>query len=199
MGFTRVLAAMLTVSPLIVCGQAMAETKCIPLHDGVEYRAYLGDTKRFVYVDVKVLPGVFPSVFVIVDKNFDPQGAKIAANDPLNQWWIDRTRPMTFSTDTVRVRWQDSHTFDFAIDWLFSRPPGDRAQAFRGLEKAGSSWQGTGAGDTNTFAFQTRLEMTGFSGDYFEVSVPTVTMDGATVTPPIVKFDRDGNDIVAKC
>jgi hypothetical protein len=200
MKLTKALAAAVSIaSSLIACGQALAETKCVPLHDGVEYRAYLGDAKRFVYVDVKVLPGVFPSVFVIVDKNFDTQGAKIAANDPLNQWWIDRTQPMTFSTDTVRVRWQESHTFDFVTDWFSSRPPGEIAQAIRGLEKTGNAWQGSGAGDTNTFTFQTRIELSGFSGDYFEVSVPAITFDGATVTPPIVKFERVDKDIVAKC
>lgn len=192
-------AAALIALPLTVGAAPAAETRCVPLHDGVEYRGYLPDGKRFVYVAVKVLPGVFPSVFVIVDKSYDPPAGKMAANDPLNQWWIDRSKPMTFAGDTVRIRWEEHHTFDFVTDWFSDAPAREFKQAFRGLEKVGTIWQGEGSTDTNTFTFQNRLEMNGFRGDYFEVSVPAVTFEGTTVTPPITKFERVERDIVAKC
>jgi hypothetical protein len=191
-----VTVALLTAFTMI---PARAATQCVPLHDGVEYRAFLPDGKRFVYVDVKVLPGVFPSVFVIADKNFEAPGIKLAANDPLNQWWIDRSRPFSFSNDTVRIRWEEHHTFDFVTDWFSENPLREFKQAIRGVIKTGDHFEGTGAADTNTFAFQTRLEMNGFRGDYFEVSVPAVTFEGVTVTPPIVHFERDDKLIVAKC
>jgi hypothetical protein len=196
---TRICTAALFVLPLLTVAAGANATRCVALHDGVEYRAYLPDGKRFVYVDVKVLSGVFPSVFVIVDKNFDAPGTKLAANDPLNQWWIDRSKPMTFAADSVRVRWEEHHTFDFVTDWFSENPPREFKQAFRGLEKTGNVWLGEGSGDTNTFSFQNRLEMSGFRGDYFEVSVPAVTYDGVTVTPPIIKFERTDDGLVSKC
>ena len=201
MDLTRTFAVgiALIVSPMIFCQQSMAETKCVLLHDGIEYRAFLPDNKRFVYVDVKVLPGAFPSVFVIIDKNYEAPSVKLAANSPWNPWWIDRSRPMAFSTDRVRIRWTESHTFDFVIDWFAENSPKEFSQTIRGLQKVGDHFEGTGAADTNTFAFQSRIEMSGFVGDYFEVAVPTVSYEGVTVTPPIVHFERQDKDIAAKC
>lgn len=187
------------LTAFFVCPTAMAATQCVPLHDGVEYRAFFPDGRRFVYVDVKVLPGVFPSVFVIADKNFEAPGVKLAANNPLNQWWIDRSRPFAFTADMVRIRWEEHHTFDFVTDWFSDNSPKEFKQSIRGVTKIGDHFEGNGALDTNTFAFQSRLEMNGFIGDYFEVSVPAVTFDGITVTPPIVHFERDDKDIAAKC
>ncbi len=201
MDLTKTFAAglALIVSPVIFGQQSLAETKCVLLPDGIEYRAFLPDAKRFIYVDVKVLPGVFPSVFVITDKNYEAPGEKLAANSPWNPWWIDRSRPMAFSTDRVRIRWEDHHTFDFVIDWFTDNSPKEFAQTIRGLEKVGDHFEGTGATDTNTFAFQTRLEMSGFNGDVFEVAVPTVSYEGVTVTPPIMHFERQDKTIVTKC
>lgn len=189
----------LIVASMIFGQPSLAETKCVVLPDGVEYRTFLPDNTRFVYVDVKVLPGVFPSIFVIIDKNFDTPGAKFEASGPLNQWWIDRSRPMTFSTNRVRIRWEEHHTFDFVIDWFTDNSPQEFAQTIRGVEKAGDHFEGSGATDTNSFAFQSRIEMSGFTGDYFEVMVPTVSYEGVTVTPPIVHFERQDKIIVAKC
>jgi hypothetical protein len=201
MNLSRTFAAglALIVSPLIFGQQSLAETKCVPLLDGVEYRAFLPDAKRFIYVDVKVLPGAFPSVFVIIDKNYEAPSVKLAANSPWNSWWIDRSRPMAFSTDRVRIRWKEHHTFDFVIDWFAEKSPKEFVQTIRGLDKVGDHFEGTGATDTNTFAFQSRIEMSGFGGDYFEVSVPAVSYEGVTVTPPIVRFERQDDSIVAKC
>ncbi len=185
---------------LLLTQKSLAATSCVLLHDGVEFRTYLPDAKRFVYVDVKVLPGVYPSVFFIADKNYDAAGATLAVNDPLNRWWTDRSRPFSFTTDRVRIRWTEDHTFGFVTDWFTDNPPKEFVQNIRGIEKVDSHFEGPGANDTNTFAFQLQLDMDGFTDDYFEVSVPAVTYQGATVTPPIVHFERDDNKLlVAKC
>jgi hypothetical protein len=199
MNLNQIFASAILALPLLLTGPAEAATQCVALPDGLEYRAFLPDGRRFVYVDIKVLAGVFPSVFVIADKNYETPGVKLAVNDPLNQWWIDRSRPFLFSNNLVRVRWRENHTFDFVTDLFSSNDPKEIAHPIRGLDKQGDHFVGTGVIDTNTFAFQTRLEMSGFYGDYFEINVPTVTYDGVTVTPPIVKFERDDNTIIAKC
>jgi hypothetical protein len=191
-------AALTMIVPLTAL-PAGATTQCVALHDGVEYRAFLPDGKRFVYVDVKVLGGVYPSVFVIVDKNYEAPAVKLAANDPLNRWWIDRSRPFAFSSNVVRIRWRESHTFDFVTDLFSENGPKEIAQTIRGIDKDGDHFSGSGASDTNTFAFQTRLEMTGFNADYFEISVPSITYEGVTVTPPVIKFEREDRAVTTKC
>lgn len=188
----------LAVSAAIFCQPGLADTRCVPLHDGVEYRAALPDGQRFVYVDVKVLPGVFPSVFVIVDKNYETSSAKPTAND-LNRWWIDRSRPFAFAAEKVRIRWKASHTFDFITNWFSESGPEELSQPIRGAVKQGDRFISTGATDTNAFAFQIRLDMNGFTDDAFEVSVPAVTYEGVTVTPPIVLFERTDDGFKAKC
>jgi hypothetical protein len=182
-------------------GAAENAQRCVVLPDGVEYRAYLPDNRRFVYVAVKVQPGVFPAVFVIIDKNYDASAGRITAGDPVNQWWTDRSRPMQLSLDKVRVRWREHGTFSFVTDWFTEPDPTEFVQAIRGLEPAaGGRFQGTGASDTNTFAFQARLQMSRFIGDEFDVQVPAVSYDGASVTPPIAHFERqEDNKFLAHC
>lgn len=192
-------ATALAILAPLSASPSRAATQCVALHDGVEYRAFLPDGKRFVYIDVKVLGGVYPSVFVIFDKNYETPVVKLAANDPLNRWWIDRSRPFAFSSNLVRIRWQENHTFDFVTDLFSEHGPQEISQQIRALEKDGDHFTGSGATDTNTFAFQTRLEMTGFAGDYFEVAVPALTYEGATVTPPVIKFERDERNFATKC
>ncbi|GAA0558619.1 hypothetical protein [Rhizomicrobium electricum] len=192
-------AIFLAVSAATLCQPGLADTRCVPVHDGVEYRSYLPDGKRFVYAAVKLLPGVYPTVFVIVDKNYETPAVKLAANDPLNQWWIDRTRPFAFSAENVRIRWKENHTFDFVTNWFAESGPEELSQPIRGVEKRGDRFAGPGATDTNAFAFQIRLDMNGFTDDAFEVSVPSVTYEGVTVTPPIVLFERGESGFKAKC
>jgi hypothetical protein len=193
------IAVLLTASAAAFCQPGLAGARCVALHDGVEYRSYLPDGKRFVYVDVKVLPGVFPSVFVITDKNFETPAVKLALNDPLNRWWTDRSRPFSFAAEKVRIRWKASHTFDFITNWFSEDGPEELSQPLRGVEKKGDRFVGTGGYDTNAFAFQTRLDMNGFTDNAFEVSVPAVTYDGVTVTPPVVLFERGDSGFAAKC
>ena len=191
--------AFLTTITATVPSSAAPSTQCVALNDGVEYRAFLPDKRRFVYIAVKVLPGVFPSVFVIIDKNYVSANGKINTADPVYQWWIDRSKPMAFSADKVRIRWQEGGTWTYVTNWFETPAPTEFSQQFRGLDAVNGHFEGTGSADTNTFTFQTRIEMSGFSGDMFEVKLPDVSFDGVTVTPPIVHFDRDGKNAIAKC
>ena len=199
---TLMAAVGLLLPAVMVCvpSAAQSATQCVALPDGVEYRAYLPDHKRFVYVDVKVIPFVFPSVIVIVDKNYDAARVKIAAGDPLNRWSIDRSRPMTFSADRFHITWKESGTLSFATDWLSPPDPTEVWQTIRGLEPAGPGrFSGNGADDSNTFAFQSSVEMLHISASEFEVAVPAVNFDGTTVTPPVTHFERDEKTVTAKC
>jgi hypothetical protein len=199
---TLMAAVGLLLPAMMACvpSAAQSATQCVALPDGIEYRAYLPDNKRFVYVAVKVIPFVFPSVFVIVDKNYDAGSVKIADGDPLNRWWVDRSRPMTFSTDKLHITWNESGTFSFATDWLSPPDPTEVWKTIRGLEPAGAGrFRGNGAFDSNTFAFQSSAEMLHIAADEFEVTVPAVSFDGVTVTPPVTHFMRDDNTVTAKC
>jgi hypothetical protein len=177
--------------------QAQAAAVCETVRDGVEYRAFLPDQRRFLYVSVKLLPGAFPTVFLIVDKNF--QGKAAPKNDPMVAWWLDRKRPLRFSGDKVRIAWQDKGSFHF-ITGLFSAPAtAEIIQAIPGLERQGNHFEGAGNDDTNVFAFQLRFGMPGFDASEFDVYVPAVSFDGVTVAPPPIHFNREDADTPAKC
>lgn len=200
MHFARLLAkgSLVAAGLLAVSAPGWAEAPhCELLHDGIEYRAFLPDQNRYLYVDVKVLPGLYPSVFVIVDKNYlNPA----SAGDPVNRWWIDRSKPMQFSSDSVKLAWQASGTWTTMTSWISSPDATEIAQPFRGLTKTASGFTGTGSQNTNAFAFETRLEASGFNGDEFAVMIPSVTYDGVTLTAPIVHFTReDRKTITTKC
>lgn len=171
--------------------------RCEAVSDGVEYRAFLPDQNRYLYIAVKALPGYYPSVFVIVDKNY--LQALGGPKDPVNQWWLDRTRPMLFSADTVKVTWQKSGSFIDVGGWFGGADTGVVSQPIRGLTKNASGFAGGGSGDINSYSFQTRLEMPGFKEDAFDVTLPAVTFDGVTITPPVVHFTRGDNGITTKC
>jgi len=174
--------------------QARADTpRCEALPGGVEYRAFLPDQNRYLYIAVKALPGVFPSLFVIVDKNY------LAGGDKANAWWLDRSRPMLFSTDTVRISWKKTGTWTSMTSWLREPETLSLEQPMRGLVKTADGFAGTGTHDNNAFAFQIRMEMEGFEGDGFDVALPAVRYDGVTLTPPKVHFSRDGTALTAKC
>jgi hypothetical protein len=194
--------ALALISAIVCSFGANAETptRCETTQSGVEYRAFLPDGKRYVYVTAKALSGVFPSIFVMVDKNYIEAGQRPAKDDPYTAWWTDRSKPMTFSTDKVRIRWKDSGTIHALTSWLSEPDWVEISQPIRGLGADGNRFTGAGSSDINTFAFQTRMEMPGFSGDEFDVILPSVSYDGATVTPPVVHFQReDRTTAIAKC
>ncbi len=179
--------------------QAQSGTRCVAIDHGVEYRAYLPDGKRYVYVDVRVLSGIEPSVFVIIDKNYDSNDTVPVKNDPYAAWWIDRSHPMGFSTDRIKVRWPDDSTWQTVTGWLSGPDWQKTVQTIPGLEAAGKGFIGTGSNNANTYAFQTRIDMPGFNSDEFDVTLPAVTFDGVTVAPPMVHFQRTDDSLSAKC
>ena len=184
-------------SALLFCSCARADaTRCEALSDGVEYRAFLADENRYVYVDVKIQPGTFPSIFVIADKNYL---ASAGPHDAANKWWLDRSRPMLFSVDKVKVSWERAGGISAVSGWFVEPDPTEIVQPIRGLKKVPGGYAGNGSHDTNSFAFQTRLEMPGFTGDAFDVTLPSVSYDGATVAPPVVHVLRDGKTSTTKC
>lgn len=176
-----------------------APPRCEMIDGGVEYRAYLADQKRYVYVSVRTLSGYTPSVIVVADKNYEAGKAKITAGDPLVNWWLDRSRPMRFSTNQVVVHWKNTGTLNTVASWIITPDTNEVKQPIRGLEPDGTGFSGMGSVDTNAFAFQTRLEMPDFNSDSFDVSVPEVSFDGVTVTPPVIHFTRDDGVISVKC
>lgn len=199
---TRVLAAgTAIVSVLTISAAASAAapaSRCEAVDGGVEYRSYLPDQKRYVYVSVKALGGYYPSIFVTIDKNYDAPPGKIADNDPLNAWWIDRSKPMAFSSDKVTIRWPEHSTWTSMTSWISSPDTKEMAQGIRGLSPSDGRFVGTGTADINSFAFQSRVEVTD-NAPSLDVIVPTVSYEGVTVSPPPVHFERDGRDLSVHC
>ncbi len=203
MGWEKASGAVLFLIAAAISGQAAeppSAPRCEALPNGVEYRTYLPDAKRYLYVSVKAMTGVYPSIFVMVDKNYETSGAATGKNSPYTAWWLDRSKPMSFSADKIRIRWKDEGTFHVITQFVSDPDWAEIAQPIRGLEPDGTRFKGAGTSDTNSYAFQTRLEMQGFTGDSFEVILPSVTFDGVTVTPPVVTFERqDRTTVAAKC
>ena len=178
----------------------LPSTRCEANGDTIEYRAYLPDQRRFVFVSVKVLHGTQPSVFIIIDKNFDSAGVDVTQkSDPLVAWWLDRSRPLTFSGDKIKVTWKSGGVWNTIWGWIGSNGEDSVTQPIRGLVSQGGNFLGKGTSDTNSYAYQSRIELPGFSGDELAVSVPAVTFDGVTVTPPVVHFTDTDETPTTKC
>jgi hypothetical protein len=203
------LALLLGSTPLLLATSAsMADdaaptagySRCEVIGSGVEYRSYLPDQRRYVFVSVKVLKGARPSVFVLVDKNFDGKVANLSNNaDPILRWWLDRSRPMTFSTDAIKVGWRDHSGWRWITSLVGSDNEASMAQSIRGLTPVAGHFEGTGSSDNNTFAFQSRIELADFDGDEFSVFVPAVSFDGVSVSPPVVHFTETDETPIVKC
>lgn len=177
------------VSALVAgCAQNLADFQpaatggqCIASDHGVEFRAYLPDHKRYVFVSVIAVAGLTPSLYVIADKNFRGDQADKAETS----WWLDRSQPFGFSADKVDVTWEDD---------------GHLSQALHSVAASDGRFLGQPITDPNRNAFQTEFRLTGFSGDSFDVKLPAVTFDGVTVSPPPVHFTRQSDDTAAvKC
>jgi len=175
-------------------------TRCEANGDSIEYRSYLPDQRRYLFVIVKVLHGAQPSVFVIIDKNFESAGVDVTKNtDPLVAWWLDRSRPMTFSTDKIQVTWKSGGVWNTIMGWIGSGRQSAVTQPLRGLTAEDGHFAGKGMPDTNSFAFQSRIELPDFSGDELAVTVPAVSFDGVTVAAPPVHFTDTDETPSAKC
>jgi hypothetical protein len=180
-----------------LASQASQASTCEAIRDGVEYRAFLPDHRRFLYVSVKLMAGPIPAIFFIVDKDF--LGKSAVRNDPVMAWWLNRRRPLSFSTDKVKIAWKKEGSFHFITGLFSSDDHVVISQPIGGLERHGDHFEGAGNDDTNVFAFQLRYELPGFDSDAFDVSVPAVSFDGVTVAPPPIHFNRDAEDAPAKC
>jgi len=178
-------------------GSALPATgQCEMVRDGVEYRAFLPDGRRFVYISVKMLPGAMPAVFLVVDKNYL---GKPAQGDPILAWWLDRKQPMRFSSDKLKISWKDEGSFHFITGLFSSDDTVAISDTIPGLARQGDHFEGAGNDDNNVFAFQLSFEMPGFRGDDFDVSVPAVSYDGVTLAPPPIHFTLGDDGPQAKC
>jgi len=175
-------------------------TRCESTGDSIEYRSYLPDQRRYLFVSIKVLHGVQPSVFVIIDKNFDSKGVDLSKTaDPIILWWLDRTRPFVFSSDKIKVTWVAGGVWNTITGWIGTADVAAVTQPIRGLELENGRLEGTGTRDTNSYAYQSRIELPDFSGDELAVAVPAVSYDGITVAPPPVHFTNTDETPSVKC
>jgi len=177
-----------------------SQARCEAGDGSIQYRAYLPDHRRFLFVSVKVLKGAHPSVFVIVDKDFDQNHVDLSnKGDPLVAWWLDRTKPMSFSSDQIKIGWQDRSGWRYITSLVGSDSEAAVTQPIRGLVKTGDHYEGIGSPDNNTYAFQSRIELSDFGGDEFSVFVPAVTFDGVRVAAPEMHFTDTDEAPDVKC
>jgi len=175
-------------------------TRCEASENSIEYRSEYPDGQRFLFVTVKVLKGVHPSIFVFIDKNFVGKGVDLSKKtDPLVAWWLDRSRPMSFSADKIKIGWMHHGAFHFITGLFTSDDPSIAAQSIRGLVRVGDHFEGAGNSDNNNFAFQSRLELPDYEDDELSVFVPAVTYDGVTVAAPEIHFTNTDEAPAAKC
>ena len=179
---------------------APQSTRCEASANSIEYRAYLPDQRRYLSVTIKTLPGVYPSVFVFIDKNFDSNGVDLTKRtDPLVAWWLDRTQPMAFAGNKIKVSWKGHTSWQYITGLFGSTDETSVTQPIRGLVPRGDHFEGAGATDTNSFAFQSAIQLPDFSGDELSVRVPPVTYDGVTIAPPEVNFTNTDEAPSVKC
>lgn len=199
---TLLLAGMAALLASASSAQAAAPqlARCEASDSGIEFRSYYPDKQRFLFVSVKMLKGTHPSVFVMIDKNFDAKNVDLSKkNDPLVTWWLDRSRPMTFSSDKIKIGWMQNGTWHFITNLFTSDSPSFSAQPIRGLQPQGDHFEGIGNADNNIFAFQTRMELPDYDGEELSVFVPAVTYEGVTIAPPEVHFTDTDDAPTAKC
>jgi hypothetical protein len=179
---------------------APTATRCEATGNSVEYRSYLPDQRRYLFVTIKTLAGIHPSVFVFFDKNFDSNGVDLTkSTDPLVAWWLDRSRPMAFAANKIRVGWKAHGAWEYVTGLFGSQDETTVVQPIRGLAPRGDHFEGAGNADTNSFAFQSAVQLPDFSGDELSVRVPSMTYDGVTIAPPEVHFTSTDEAPAVKC
>ena len=175
-------------------------TRCEATGNSIEYRSYLPDQRRYLAVTIKTVRGIHPSVFVFFDKNFDSNGVDLTkSTDPLVAWWLDRSRPMAFATNKIRVGWKKNGAWQFVTGLFGSQDESNVAQPIRGLVPRGDHFEGVGTPNTNSFAFQSAIELPDFLGDELSVHVPSMTYDGVIIAPPDVHFTNADEMPSVKC
>lgn len=193
-------------------------TRCQILNGGIQFSSYLPDKNRYLYLSLRAQVGAPTAVFMIIDKNYDnlpkapppasSSGAAPAApateigsrppTNPTTVWWLDRTRPMAFSTDQLKGSWHEDSGLGAIANLVVAGKTVEATEEIRGLTKHGKHFEGQGSSDANTFAFQTRLDLFGFTGDEFDVTAPAITYDGTTLVPPLIHFKRLNTDDTPK-
>lgn len=202
--FTLAAGALLSTASLAQGADKVADqarpagtTSCRTTRQGVEFRAYLPDGRRYIYISASPLRGLRPSVLVIVDKNYDmPQETRPGpADKALSDWWIDRTHPFVFSADKIKAAYDKQFSVGGMFGSIFSsNPPGRFSVPIPGLTAAGGRFEGTGSGDANSYAFEIRIDFPANTDDDFSLTLPSATFDGVTVTPHVLHFTRSEDD-----
>ncbi len=172
-------------------------TTCRTINRGVEFRTYFPGTHRYVYVSAATIRGMAPSVLVIIDKNYDnAAGPQPAPPDhDTTAWWTDRSRTFSFSTDKITATFETRFTVGSVVDRVFSSSsPPEFTVPIRGLTPVGSHFEGQGSSNTNTYAYEMRVDFPLNTADNFDLILPSVTYDGVTVTPPPLHFVRNDDD-----
>ncbi|MDE2181708.1 MAG: hypothetical protein KGJ78_01665 [Alphaproteobacteria bacterium] len=183
-----VLAVLAVLGALAGCAQPVSYFQASATGDGTQCEAENGslrfiatsaDGRRHVSVRIAALPGVPPTLLVIVDKNFKTVADK-ATDAALNAWWSDRSRPLAFSSDKIEVTWDD----------------GALSQKIKGVMPADKAFAAAQSSNLNDYVFTTEFPLTGFDEDSLDVRLPAVTLDGITVAPPPVHFTRSDRTIM---
>lgn len=156
-------------------------TQCEAANGSLRFAADYPDHKRYLFMQVTALPGVPPTLIVVIDKNYHI-GLEKQADAKLNAWWIDRRVPFMFSADNISVGWDDGEN-------------GTR-YTIKGLDPSGKTFEGRPSSNVNDYAFVIEFPLTEFSGDTFDVTLPAVTFEGITVAPPPVRFSRSERTIL---
>lgn len=181
--------------PTQVAAAPAGTTTCQSTVGGIEYRAYYPDRHRFVYISATTLRGVQPSILFIIDKNYDSPEEAPAVDPAVTAWWINRSRPFSFSTNKIKTTYDTRFSFEDLFSHVFgSTPPKEVTVTILGLTKRNGHFEGTGNTNTNAYAFELRVDLPLTTGESFDVTLPTVTYDGVTVTPPVLHFQRSDDD-----
>ncbi len=181
--------------PTARAGTLSSPVRCDAVYHGVNFDADLPDQRRFFLVSVNALSGPRAQVSIFKyyhEKRYDYWGighadeamkAAELERAPFEAWAHDRTIPFAFSSNRIEVSWGNGGHLSYVMPGLVAR--GDQ------FESTGNMRSTIGG-----LSFDFQLELNGFSGDWFVVSVPAVTIDGTTVTPVPVRFTHKVKTVI---
>jgi hypothetical protein len=171
--------------PSAASGTLSSTFRCMGVYNSIYFVSYLPDHERFIIASAYTLPGN-PTIFHLsVGKNYDyeshgywteEQHKKIVERDArLIPWLKDRTQPIAFSTDKIEISWQDGGRQTFPIPEIAAH---------------GDHFEITASNLDQDHDFDIDTRLTGLTGDWFEVNLPTVTYEGATIALPTIRFTQ---------
>jgi hypothetical protein len=144
--------------------------RCSPVPHGVYFSTEIGKHER------KITEAIFA-----LRSTYGPATIKFVAgkrhkniydtSDP--DWTNDRTRPYTFSSNTIDVTWQNGGHQTFIIPMLTSRE---------------HHFESPGKQDPRGWPFEEEFGLT-HTGTWFVVQLPAIGFDGAKINPPPVRFE----------